>query len=72
MAPIKLCILIATTATFASSVLGKEFMVGDDKGWTTNFDYQGWAAGKEFVVGYKLGIYIFIYFLSHNNSFSSE
>ncbi|KAA8522310.1 hypothetical protein F0562_012983 [Nyssa sinensis] len=29
-------------------------MVGDDKGWTPNFDYQAWAEGKEFVVGDKL------------------
>ena len=61
MASIKLCILIAIIATFASPILGKEFMVGDDKGWTTNFDYQAWAAGKEFVVGDKLGIHFFLF-----------
>lgn len=30
-------------------------MVGDDQGWTTNYDYQAWAKGKEFHVGDKLG-----------------
>ncbi|KVH90115.1 blue copper protein-like [Cynara cardunculus var. scolymus] len=33
---------------------GKVFVVGDDKGWTLNFDYQAWATGKEFVVGDRL------------------
>ncbi|KAI9185421.1 hypothetical protein LWI28_007097 [Acer negundo] len=31
--------------------LAKEFVVGDGKGWTTNFDYQAWAEGKDFRVG---------------------
>ncbi|KAJ8641738.1 hypothetical protein MRB53_018432 [Persea americana] len=26
--------------------LAKEFMVGDEKGWTIKFDYQAWAADK--------------------------
>ncbi|KAK4851479.1 hypothetical protein QYF36_015550 [Acer negundo] len=33
----------------------KEFVVGDRKGWTINFDYQAWAEGKDFRVGDKLG-----------------
>lgn len=41
-------------AAIASSVTAKEFIVGDDKGWTLNFDYQAWAYGKKFVVGDKL------------------
>lgn len=35
--------------------LAKEFMVGDEKGWTIKFDYQAWAADKVFRVGDKLG-----------------
>ncbi|KAJ9556087.1 hypothetical protein OSB04_010701 [Centaurea solstitialis] len=35
----------------ASPGSGKEILVGDDKGWTKNFDYQAWANGKEFYVG---------------------
>lgn len=35
----------------------KVFVVGDDKGWTLNFDYQAWAKGKQFFVGDKLGIF---------------
>ncbi|KAK1376437.1 Phytocyanin domain-containing protein [Heracleum sosnowskyi] len=31
-----------------------EFIVGDDNGWRTSFDYQSWAASKEFHVGDKL------------------
>ncbi|KAL5770278.1 hypothetical protein ACOSP7_014432 [Xanthoceras sorbifolium] len=31
--------------------LAKKFVVGDEKGWTINFDYQAWADGKDFRVG---------------------
>ncbi|KAK3429093.1 hypothetical protein EUGRSUZ_E00500 [Eucalyptus grandis] len=34
--------------------MGTDFMVGDDKGWTLNFDYQAWAEGKQFYVGDNL------------------
>ncbi|XP_021296275.1 stellacyanin-like [Herrania umbratica] len=47
-----------TTAVVAVSVihssLATEFLVGDKSGWTLDFDYQGWAAGKEFRVGDQL------------------
>ena len=36
---------------------GKVIVVGDNYGWTLNFDYQAWATGKEFVVGDKLGMH---------------
>ncbi|KAJ8763147.1 hypothetical protein K2173_025532 [Erythroxylum novogranatense] len=32
----------------------KEFVVGDETGWTINFDYKTWATGKDFRVGDKL------------------
>lgn len=36
--------------------LGPEvFVVGDEHGWTINFDYKLWAADKDFRVGDKLG-----------------
>ncbi|XP_010058204.2 blue copper protein 1b [Eucalyptus grandis] len=51
-------IIFVTLALVAASVLapvmGTDFMVGDDKGWTLNFDYQAWAAGKQFYVGDNL------------------
>lgn len=55
MASSKICIVIAIAAVFAPSILATEFMIGDETGWTTNFDYQAWAYGKEFHVGDKLG-----------------
>lgn len=66
----QLFIILATLALVAPSILATEFIVGDDKGWTINFDYQAWAQGKQFYVGDKLGNYImkhstnlqFIYF----------
>ncbi|KAL6005144.1 hypothetical protein ACLOJK_005706 [Asimina triloba] len=39
---------------FPAVSLAKEFIVGDEAGWTINFDYQKWAAGKDFMVGDKL------------------
>ncbi|CAH1451468.1 unnamed protein product [Lactuca virosa] len=44
----------------------KVFVVGDDKGWTLNFDYQAWAKGKQFFVGDKL---VFRYAVGKHNVF---
>jgi hypothetical protein len=46
---------LAILAILVPSILATEFLVGDDEGWTINFDYQAWAKGKEFHVGDKLG-----------------
>ena len=35
-----------------------EHLVGDDKGWTLNFNYTAWAETKQFVVGDTLGSHI--------------
>jgi hypothetical protein len=48
--------ILAIVAIFlVPSILATDFLVGDDKGWTINFDYQAWAQGKEFHVGDTLG-----------------
>ncbi|KAK3010284.1 hypothetical protein RJ639_011829 [Escallonia herrerae] len=44
-----ICIILAIL--FPAIVSAKQFIVGDGKGWTTNFDYQAWAQGKYFRVG---------------------
>ncbi|KAL9438676.1 hypothetical protein AB3S75_024364 [Citrus x aurantiifolia] len=54
MASSKLFIILAIAAIIAPSVLGKDHIVGDETGWTTNFDYQAWAKAKEFRVGDRL------------------
>ncbi|KAI4985393.1 hypothetical protein ZWY2020_018023 [Hordeum vulgare] len=48
--------LVAVVAAAALAFLpglavGTEHMVGDDKGWTLNFNYTAWADTKQFVVG---------------------
>ncbi|XP_044949114.1 blue copper protein 1a-like [Hordeum vulgare subsp. vulgare] len=48
--------LVAVVAAAALAFLpglavGTEHMVGDDKGWTLNFNYTVWADTKQFVVG---------------------
>ncbi|XP_059664059.1 blue copper protein-like [Cornus florida] len=58
-------IIIAILA-LSISVSAKEFIVGDDSGWTIYFDYQSWAQGKEFVVGDKL---VFNYLVGDHNVF---
>ncbi|XP_024986510.1 uncharacterized protein LOC112521744 [Cynara cardunculus var. scolymus] len=56
---LKLCIdVLPQSKPPGPPATGKEIMVGDDKGWTKNFDYQAWANGKEVCVGDKL---VFIY-----------
>ena len=35
--------------------MATEFTVGDDSGWTINFDYNAWATDKVFRVGDNLG-----------------
>ncbi|KAL6174588.1 hypothetical protein ACLB2K_051234 [Fragaria x ananassa] len=47
-------IILAILAIVAPSILATDYVVGDDRGWTTNFDYQAWARGKMFVVGDNL------------------
>ncbi|KAL6280202.1 hypothetical protein ACE6H2_017083 [Prunus campanulata] len=49
-----LIIILVLLAIVAPSVLATDFVVGDDKGWTINFDYQTWAQGKQFYVGDNL------------------
>ncbi|XP_030945801.1 mavicyanin-like [Quercus lobata] len=46
--------IFAILAVLVPSILGTDFVVGDDKGWTNGFDYQTWADGKEFHVGDQL------------------
>ncbi|KAH7514058.1 hypothetical protein FEM48_Zijuj11G0048200 [Ziziphus jujuba var. spinosa] len=54
MASANMLITIAIIGVLAPSALAKEFVVGDEKGWTINFDYQAWAEGKDFRVGDRL------------------
>ena len=47
-------VFIIFAVIFPIIVSGKDFIVGDETGWTINFDYQAWAQGKDFRVGDKL------------------
>ncbi|KAL4200360.1 hypothetical protein AMTRI_Chr03g56010 [Amborella trichopoda] len=46
----KLAFLFASVV-LPAIVLAKDHVVGDEKGWTINFDYNSWAEGREFMVG---------------------
>ncbi|TQE12570.1 hypothetical protein C1H46_001782 [Malus baccata] len=50
----QLFLILASLALFAPSILATDYVVGNDKGWTINFDYQAWAQGKTFYVGDNL------------------
>lgn len=53
---IHILVVVAFVAAVVAPVFAKDIVVGDDNGWTNNnFDYQAWAATKQFYVGDKLG-----------------
>ncbi|KAK9927402.1 hypothetical protein M0R45_024586 [Rubus argutus] len=54
MASSQLFIILAVLAIFAPSILAKDFVVGDEQGWTVKIDYEAWAKGKQFNVGDNL------------------
>ncbi|KAF6169796.1 hypothetical protein GIB67_034188 [Kingdonia uniflora] len=55
MALKQLLITLAIAAVVLPQVtLATEYVVGDDSGWTINFDYATWAKDKEFYVGDKI------------------
>ncbi|KAF5954437.1 hypothetical protein HYC85_007293 [Camellia sinensis] len=47
-------IAIVAIGVVVSPTLATDYIVGDDNGWMLNFDYQGWAQGKDFRVGDNL------------------
>ncbi|XP_061343332.1 blue copper protein 1a-like [Gastrolobium bilobum] len=52
MAVSRILIPVFLTASILSTMaVAKEFVVGDDRGWATGFNYQAWAANKIFRVG---------------------
>lgn len=54
MASVTFFVTFALISAIIAPALAKEFTVGDEAGWKTNFDYKTWAASKEFHVGDKL------------------
>ncbi|KAF3448440.1 hypothetical protein FNV43_RR09153 [Rhamnella rubrinervis] len=40
-------IILGIVAILVPSISAVEFVVGDEKGWTINFDYQTWAQDKQ-------------------------
>ncbi|CAK7341491.1 unnamed protein product [Dovyalis caffra] len=51
------------TIILPTLAVATEHIVGDDKGWTVNFNYTAWASGKVFQVGDTL---VFNYQPPHN------
>ncbi|XP_058068326.1 blue copper protein 1a-like [Magnolia sinica] len=47
-------VVVVIVVVLPSVALAKEYVVGDDYGWTIVYDYEAWAAGKDFRVGDKL------------------
>ncbi|KAK1376450.1 Phytocyanin domain-containing protein [Heracleum sosnowskyi] len=54
MASIRYFVALALVFAIVAPALATDFIVGDDNGWRTNFDYKTWAASKEFHVGDNL------------------
>ncbi|KAL7597186.1 hypothetical protein Lser_V15G28593 [Lactuca serriola] len=47
-------LVISVVVLLPSTTMAAEYVVGDDSGWTINYDYQVWAKDKVFYVGDKL------------------
>ncbi|KAK9927404.1 hypothetical protein M0R45_024588 [Rubus argutus] len=54
MASTQIYVILAILAIFAPTIFATDFIVGDDKGWNINVDYQAWSQGKQFYVGDNL------------------
>lgn len=50
---------------FSTMAVAKDFVVGDEKGWTTLFDYQTWTTNKVFRLGDTLSKLISICIFFH-------
>ena len=55
MAYNELVILAIAAILLPTIAMATDYVVGDDSGWTINYDYQAWAKDKVFHVGDKLG-----------------
>ena len=56
MAFTKLIVLVSILAVvLPKDTMAREYWVGDESGWTKDFDYQAWAKDKMFYVGDTLG-----------------
>ncbi|KAA3487465.1 blue copper protein-like [Gossypium australe] len=66
MASNKLVMLTIVAIFLPAMALATDYIVGDDSGWTTGFDYQAWAKDKVFRVGDKL---VFQYPKGYHNVF---
>ncbi|CAI0417402.1 unnamed protein product [Linum tenue] len=45
---------VAAAVYVPAKAWAKQYVVGDERGWTNNFDYATWAEGKTFFVGDSL------------------
>jgi hypothetical protein len=55
MASSRLILLAISMVLFSSIAMATDYVVGDEKGWTVDFNYTQWAQDKVFRVGDNLG-----------------
>jgi hypothetical protein len=58
MASSRLNLLAISMALLSSIAMATDYVVGDEKGWTVDFNYTQWAQDKVFRVGDNLGKYL--------------
>jgi hypothetical protein len=52
----KSLLIVAVAVLFAAApALAADLVVGDDKGWDLEVDYDEWVDGNQFIVGDRLG-----------------
>lgn len=49
--------MLIATIFLPSIAVARDFVVGDEHGWTEGFDYSTWTADKTFQVGDVLGMF---------------
>ncbi|KAI3523088.1 hypothetical protein L1887_01144 [Cichorium endivia] len=60
---------ILNVVLLPTTTIATQYVVGDDRGWTIDFDYQAWASKKTFKVGDTL---VFIYPKGIHNVFNVD
>ncbi|CAI0414023.1 unnamed protein product [Linum tenue] len=54
MVALIIAVAVAAAVYVPAEASAKQYVVGDERGWTNNFDYATWAEGKTFFVGDSL------------------
>ena len=55
MASTRFVALAIVAVVLPTVAMATQYIVGDEQGWTIDYDYEVWAKGKTFYVGDQIG-----------------